>query len=223
MTILHSGILFATSADENYNFEVNRNFYYLTGINQEDVILMIVKGINGVKEYLFLEENDPNYVKWYGAKLYPNEAMEIGGFEESEIHYSSEFEIDRENLPVDKPVIKAHHANNNAILIGKDGRTIAAIQTLLRKSIEKELGLTIKVNVDVANYKEKNLRRKAYEIKKIAYEVQKTKVDVSLEPMNSYERREIHNMIDSIPNVTTESIGEGRERHIVIKYVEEDK
>ena len=114
-------------------------------------------------------------------------------------------------------------SNNNAILIGKDGRTIAAIQTLLRKSIENELHFPVKVNVDVANYKEKNLRRKAFEIKKIAYEVQKTKVDVSLEPMNSYERREIHNMIDQIPNVTTESIGEGKERHIVIKYVEEDK
>lgn len=114
-------------------------------------------------------------------------------------------------------------SNNNAILIGKDGRTIAAIQTLLRKSLENELHFPIKVNVDVANYKEKNLRRKAYEIKKIAYEVQKTKVDVALEPMNSYERREIHNMVDQIPNVTTESIGEGKDRHIVIKYVEEDK
>ena len=114
-------------------------------------------------------------------------------------------------------------SNNNAILIGKDGRTIAAIQTLLRKSLENALHYPIKVNVDVANYKEKNLRRKAYEIKKIAYEVQKTKVDVALEPMNSYERREIHNMVDQIPNVTTESIGEGKDRHIVIKYVEEDK
>ncbi len=112
-------------------------------------------------------------------------------------------------------------SNKNSILIGKDGRTIAAIQTLLRKSLENQLHQPIKVNVDVANYKEKNLRRKAYEIKKIAYEVQKTKVDVSLEPMNSYERREIHNMIDEIPNVTTESIGEGLERHIVIKYVED--
>ena len=114
-------------------------------------------------------------------------------------------------------------SNNNAILIGKDGRTIAAIQTLLRKSLENALHYPIKVNVDVANYKEKNLKRKAYEIKKIAYEVQKTKVDVALEPMNSYERREIHNMVDQIPNVTTESIGEGKDRHIVIKYVEEDK
>lgn len=112
-------------------------------------------------------------------------------------------------------------SDNNSILIGKDGRTIAAIQTLLRKSLENKAHQIIKVNVDVANYKEKNLRRKAYEIKKIAYEVQKTKVDVALDPMNSYERREIHNMIDSIPNVTTESIGEGKERHIVIKYVEE--
>lgn len=112
-------------------------------------------------------------------------------------------------------------SNNNAILIGKDGKTISSIQTLLRKTLEKEAHHIIKVNVDVANYKEKNLKRKAYEIKKIAYEVAKTKVDVELDPMNSYERREIHNMVDSIKNVTTESIGEGKERHIVIKYVEE--
>ena len=112
-------------------------------------------------------------------------------------------------------------SDNNSILIGKDGRTIAAIQTLLRKSLENQAHQIIKVNVDVANYKEKNLRRMAFEIKKIAYEVQKTKVDVALDPMNSYERREIHNMVDKIPNVTTESIGEGKERHIVIKYVEE--
>ncbi|MBR1376498.1 MAG: KH domain-containing protein [Bacilli bacterium] len=112
-------------------------------------------------------------------------------------------------------------SSNNSILIGKDGRTIAAIQTLLRKSLESQAHQPIKVNVDVANYKEKNLRRMTSEIKKIAYEVKKTHVDVELDPMNSYERREIHNMVDKIPNVTTESIGEGPARHIVIKYVEE--
>lgn len=113
-------------------------------------------------------------------------------------------------------------SSNNSILIGKDGRTIAAIQTLLRKGLENQLHQAIKINVDVANYKEKNLRRKLSEIKKIAYDVQKTHMDVELEPMNSYERREIHNMVDKMNNLTTESTGEGLERHIVIKYVEED-
>jgi len=113
-------------------------------------------------------------------------------------------------------------SKNNSILIGKDGRTIAAIQTLLRKSLEVQTKQNIKVNVDVANYKEKNLSRKMHEIKKIAFEVAKTKVDVSLDPMNSYERRAIHNMVDAMENVTTESIGEGSNRHIVIKYVEQD-
>ena len=113
-------------------------------------------------------------------------------------------------------------SNNNSILIGKDGRTIAAIQTLLRKTLENQVNQTIKVNVDVANYKEKNLKRLESEIKKIAYEVQKTKIDVSLDPMNSYERRAIHNMVDKIKNVTTESIGEGLNRHIVIKYQENE-
>ncbi|MBQ7277159.1 MAG: aminopeptidase P family protein [Bacilli bacterium] len=91
IAIIHSGILFASSADENYDFEVNRNFLYLTGINQEDVILMLVKGNNNVLEYLFLDENDEVYVKWNGAKLYPEEASKIGGFNEDDIYFTEEF------------------------------------------------------------------------------------------------------------------------------------
>jgi len=92
IAILHSGILFATSADENYEFEVNRNFYYLTGINQEDAILMLVKGMNGVQEYLFIDENDPEYVKWFGAKIYPEEAVKVSGIKMEDIYYLDSFE-----------------------------------------------------------------------------------------------------------------------------------
>ena len=58
VTILFSGHSYQKSADQDYPFSVNRNFYYLSGINQANVILVLVKGINGVKEYLLIEEND---------------------------------------------------------------------------------------------------------------------------------------------------------------------
>ena len=81
VTILFSGSTFQKTADQEYPFSVNRNFYYLTGINQPNVIFVLVKGINGIKEYLLIEENDPVLVKWVGFKLTKEEAKEISGIE----------------------------------------------------------------------------------------------------------------------------------------------
>ncbi len=89
--VIHSGASTFKSADASYNFFVNRNFYYLTGINQEDVTLVIGKINNEKKEFLFIDENDPVLVKWVGAKLYKNEASKISGINESSILYSAQF------------------------------------------------------------------------------------------------------------------------------------
>ena len=80
-TVLFSGHSYQKSADQDYPFSVNRNFYYLTGINQANVILVLVKGINGIKEYLFIEENDVVMSKWVGMKLTKEEAQEISGID----------------------------------------------------------------------------------------------------------------------------------------------
>ena len=111
--------------------------------------------------------------------------------------------------------------SNNALLIGKEGKNLTALQTIIRQNLKVLTDMSIKVNIDIGNYKTKKLKNLEREVKKLAREVMKTKVDVSLDPMNSYERRYIHNIVDSYKNVTTESEGEGKDRHIVIKYVEE--
>lgn len=110
--------------------------------------------------------------------------------------------------------------NNNALLIGKDGKNLNAIQTILRQNIKQLTDMTIKLNLDISDYKVKKMKTLEREIKKIAKEVLTSKVDVSLDPMNSYERRFIHNLIGEYENLDTESIGEGKERHIIIKYIE---
>ena len=111
-------------------------------------------------------------------------------------------------------------SDNNAILIGKDGKTLNSMQTLVRQSVKNNSGMNIKINLDVSNYKLKKMKNIERLIRQIAKEVQDTKLNVSLEPMNSYERRLVHTIISEYPELETESTGEGRERHVTIKYKE---
>lgn len=116
------------------------------------------------------------------------------------------------------------HSDNNNILIGKEGKNIRALFVLLREAVNNEIGFTdFRFTIDVGSYQKNNEKRLIREAKKIAYEVKETKTDVEMDPMNSYERRLIHNALNKIPNISTTSIGEGSERHIVIKYIEDQK
>ena len=111
--------------------------------------------------------------------------------------------------------------DNAAALIGKEGRTLNSIQTILRQSLKKEGRFNIKVNIDISNYKAKRERNITFEVKKICKEVLKTKVDAKLDPMNSYERRIVHNVVGGFKNLTSESEGEQPNRFVVIKYKED--
>lgn len=111
-------------------------------------------------------------------------------------------------------------SNNNSILIGKEGKTLTALQIVLRQIFRNQIGLPAKINLDVSNYRLDKLKKVDKEIENIIKEVINTKIDIYLDPMNSYERRYIHNLVNSHNYVKTESIGEGTERRIVIKYDE---
>ncbi len=111
-------------------------------------------------------------------------------------------------------------SDNNPILIGREGKTLAYFQVLLRQALLKNVGQMIPIHVDIAGYKEQKVRNIERQIEEIAKEVLSSKIDVSLDPMNSYERRKVHTIISTIDHLKTESIGEGKERHIVIRYVE---
>ena len=77
------------------------------------------------------------------------------------------------------------------------------------------------ITITINNYKGKKLKNFEYEIKSIAKSVLKTHVDVKLDPMNSYNRRIVHNIISQYKNLKTESIGEEPERYTIIKYQED--
>ena len=108
-------------------------------------------------------------------------------------------------------------SDNNSILIGKNGRTISALQTIVRQIISKEINEKISIVLDVENYKEKRVKNIEYLAKKTAREVAKTKIEATMDSMNSYERRIVHSVLADDKYVYTESIGEEPNRCVVIK------
>ena len=108
-------------------------------------------------------------------------------------------------------------SDHNAVLIGRNGSTIQALQTLVRQIIYNEINQNISIILDVENYKEKKIKNIEYLAKKTAREVAKTKVEAKLDSMNSYERRIVHSILSDDKYVYTESVGEEPNRCVVIK------
>ena len=108
-------------------------------------------------------------------------------------------------------------SDNNAILIGKNGKNMQALLTIIRQILKKDIKEKIHLIIDVENYKEKRIRNLEILAKKTAREVAKTKVETKLDSMNSYERRIIHNILNDNKYVYTESMGEEPNRYVVIK------
>ncbi len=112
-------------------------------------------------------------------------------------------------------------SNNNSILIGKDGKNLKILQYLIRQVVKVQAGLNAKINLDISNYRYEKLKRLDKEIKHIVDDVVESKMDIYLSPMNAYERRYVHNLVNNFEHVRTESVGEGKERRIIIRYVAE--
>lgn len=109
-------------------------------------------------------------------------------------------------------------SDNNAILIGKDGKNLNALQIIIRQTLSDLNKFGLRILLDASNYKSKKLKNLEYEIKKICKEVLNSKVEVKLDPMNSYERRCVHSIVSEFDNLQSISYGEGKERYTVIKY-----
>ena len=77
--LLYCGVSKKMSYDDNYDFLANRNFYYLTNIEQEGSILLVTKSDDIITEYLFISEYDAVKEKWTGIRLSSEEACKTSG------------------------------------------------------------------------------------------------------------------------------------------------
>ena len=107
---------------------------------------------------------------------------------------------------------------NLGILIGRRGETLDAIQHLANYAVNRGQNKRVRINVDAENYRlkrEESLQRLA---QKVAGKVTKYRRNITLEPMNAYERHVIHAALQDYPDVTTYSTGTEPNRRIVVAY-----
>jgi spoIIIJ-associated protein len=106
------------------------------------------------------------------------------------------------------------------MLIGPEGETARQLDYVVKKIADQEKIENLQFMVDVAGFRLARLKDLQAKVKMMAERARSLKYNVELSPMSSFERLIVHNALQNEPNIQTESQGEGRERHIVIKYRE---
>ncbi len=118
----------------------------------------------------------------------------------------------------DQEVIELHVPSThlNGFLIGQRGETMRSIQSLVSTALKNADYATTRVNVDIAEYKKARAQRLEEKAQKWLDEVKESGKEKHLEPMNAADRRTIHRLAGE-EGLITESVGEGRDRHIVVR------
>lgn len=179
---------------------VNINDIYYTEEVQKGSLLKASKVIIEVIKKDDVKDEINNYIHEIGKNL--------------NLNINTDIQFNEENIKV------ILDCENNAVLIGKNGKMLNSIQTLLKKHLEVVTNKNLKVYIDIENYKQKKIDNLEKNVKMIAKEVMTTKIDVKLDEMNSYERRIVHNIVSGYENLSSESFGETPHRYVIIKYKE---
>lgn len=109
--------------------------------------------------------------------------------------------------------------SRNPILIGKNGITLQALNELVRLSTSSKFKKRFRILLDINDYKEAKYDKVVSIAKRVARDVVRTQQDITLDPMPADERRMVHNALTGMPNIKTESVGEGPHRAICIRYI----
>lgn len=107
--------------------------------------------------------------------------------------------------------------DSNALLIGKSGKTLNALQVYVRTLVNSLTFDYYRVKVDIGNYRDSRIKQLEIIATKTAKEVVATNIEVKLTAMNSFERKIIHDKLVEWNNVTTKSEGKEPNRCLVIK------
>ncbi len=195
-----------------------------TGKNLEDVLKQAAQN-KGVEidqiEYIVLEENKG--FLGIGASI----TIEVRTEEDIESFIAQYFENFFDNIQmevdVDVELVDNRYrvelnAENNAIIIGRGGQSLQGLNTLIRSVASAQFKKRVPVSVDINNYKQDRYSKLSNMARRVARNVSRSQVDASLDPMPSDERRIVHQALANYRGVVTESVGEGQDRHIVIRY-----
>ena len=140
------------------------------------------------------------------AKKYLEDTLSFFGLN-VEVHASADDDVIQLSVP---------SSHLNGFLIGQHGDTVRALQFIVSNALKNQNYETTRVNVDVADYKKQRADRLADQAAAWLKKVQETGEPMDLRPMNAADRRIVHKLADEA-GLITESVGEGRDRHVVLK------
>ena len=200
------------------------NKYYFEGKTEEQAVNLALYELNLKEEDLIINNvEDKSSLLKKNVKIEVLNLNEIITFIKETLTKMTELMGAKSKLEVRKRennISVTIFSENNAILIGKNGKNVTAMQQLIRQMVNSKLNKPLSIIIDVGNYKEKRARNIEYLAKKLAREAHKTNTEVTMDSMNSYERRIVHEVLADDKYVYTESIGEEPNRKVVIKLKE---
>ena len=200
------------------------NKYYFEGKTEEQAINTALEELKLSKEDLIVNSiEDKSSILKKNVKIEVLNMNEIITFIKDTLNQITDLMGAKSNLEVrrrDNNISVTIFSENNSILIGKNGKNVAALQLIIRQMVNSKLKAPLSIIIDVGNYKEKRARSIEYLAKRLAREAYKTKTEVTMDSMNSYERRIVHEALADDKYVYTESIGEEPNRKVVIKLKE---
>ncbi len=171
----------------------------------------------------------------YTVKEEKSGFLGIGGKVEAEVYCSKDIEefmknyLDQffENIEMQADVVVINDngfyrinidAENNAVLIGKNGRALQSLNTIVKAAVSAEFRKKIGVLIDINGYKQDKYKKVCALAMRVAKDVRRTKTDAILDPMPADERKAIHNHLADMENISTVSEGEGNQRRLKILY-----
>lgn len=141
------------------------------------------------------------------AKKYLEDTLSFFGLN-TDVHATTE---DGEVIELDIP-----STHLNGFLIGQHGDTMRSMQFLVSSALKNNNYRYTRVNVDVAEYKKQRADRLAETAEEWVRKVVESGEPLDLKPMNAADRRTVHK-VAADAGLVSESVGEGRDRHIVLK------
>lgn len=200
------------------------NKYYYEGKTKEAAVELALEDLKITEEDLIINEiEEKSGLLKKTVKIEVLNMNEIIAFIKETITEITKTIAEEVNLEVrrrENNISVTIFSDNNSILIGKNGKNVGALQFLVRQIVNSKLKNNLSIIVDVGNYKEKRVKNIEYLAKKLAREAHKTRTEVTMDSMNSYERRIVHEVLADDKYVYTESIGEEPNRKVVIKLKE---
>lgn len=140
------------------------------------------------------------------AKKYLEDILSFFGLN-TEVHATTDEDVIALSVP---------STHLNGFLIGQHGDTMRALQFLVSNALKNQGYEYTRVNVDVAEYKKQRADRLAARAEEWVAKVRETGEEIHLKPMSAVDRRVVHKLAQDM-GLVSESVGEGKDRHIVLR------